>query len=255
MKIVRLLSVILILITVITNGYAEERIRLASGEWYPYQSENLKYGGVVSRIVEEAYSSEGVTAEYGYFPWKRSYSYAENGEWDGTFLWFDTPERRDRFYISDPVIDIQYVFFHLKSYTFDWKTIEDLKSVNIGSTLGYDLGEAFQKAEQSGTIKVDRVPEDEQNFKRLLASRIQIFPCDLEVGYAIIQKIFPHDQAKLFTHHPIPLKAAPHHLLLSKKIERNKHLIELFNKGLKQLKASGKYEQYITESRRGEYKK
>jgi len=43
--------------------------------------------------------------------------------------------------------------------------------------------------------------------------------------------------------------------MFSKKIERNKHMLKLFNKGLKRLKESGKYNQFLEESRRGEYLK
>lgn len=255
MSIRRSILAVLVLFSIVASAGAEETIRLASGEWPPYQSENLKYFGVASRIVTEVFALEGVKVEYGYFPWKRSYKLAETGQWDGTFLWFDTPERREVFYISDPVMDIQYVFFHLKSYSFDWNTIDDLKGIAIGATGGYDLGEAFQSAEEAGTINVQRVPKDEQSFQKLLLGRIQIFPSDLEAGYAMIQKNFPPDQAELFTHHPKPLRADPHHLLLSKKAERNKQMIELFNEGLKRLKESGKFDQYIAESRRGEYRK
>ncbi len=39
-----------------THVFAEETIRLASGEWEPYQSQHLKYNGVASRIVSEAFA-------------------------------------------------------------------------------------------------------------------------------------------------------------------------------------------------------
>ena len=236
-------------------GFAEDTIRLASGEWEPYISENLLYYGVASRIVTEAFALQGVKVTYGFYPWKRSYSYAEQGQWDGTLVWFDTPERRKIFYLSDPVIDVQYVFFHLKSYAFTWNTIDELKKIKIGATLGYHYGETFERAEKAGTITVQRVPKDEQNFQKLLRGRIHIFPNELDVGYAMIQRNFAPEQAKLFAHHAKPLRAEPLRLLLSKKIKRNQQMITLFNKGLKQLRDKGKIEQYIAESQRGEYKK
>ncbi|MCP4353585.1 MAG: amino acid ABC transporter substrate-binding protein [Desulfobacterales bacterium] len=247
---------VLFLFIIVTSAGAEETIRLASGEWSPYQSENLKYFGVASRIVTEAFALEGVKVEYSYFPWNRSFKLTEKGKWDGTFLWFDTPERRKNFYISDPVVDIQYVFFHLKTYSFDWKTIDDLKGlIIIGGTVGYEYGEAFQNAEKARKIKVQRIHKDEQSFKKLLKGRIHIFPNDLDAGLELIHKHFTPEQAELFTYHPKPVRAAPHHILFSKKVEKNRQMLELFNKGLKQLKQSGKADQYLTESRRGDYRK
>lgn len=251
---IRILLLLIFLVIATTNVKAEESIRIASGEWAPYQSESLKYKGFASRIVTEAFKLSGINVEYGYFPWKRSYILSQRGEWDGTFLWFDTPERRKHFYISDPVVDVLYVFFHLKSFQFDWNSIDDLEGIIIGSTIGYDYGEPFQKAEKLKKLRISRNLSDVKNFKLLLAGKIQIFPCELKSGYEAILKQFAPDKIKLITYHSIPLKSDPHHLLLSKKVKQNIKMIEIFNAGLKRLKNSGKVEQYISESREGKYK-
>ena len=232
---------------------ADETIRLASGEWAPYQSKNLKHAGFVSRIITEAFAHSGIKTEFSYFPWKRSYKLAEKGTWDGTFIWFATPERKEFFYISDPVINIQYVFFYKKNFRFNWKTVKDLMGFTIGGTKGYDYGSEFQEAEKEKRIKVFRIPEDKKNFELLNKGRIMIFPCELETGYEIIRKNFSPEIAKQFTHHPLPVKSAPHHLLLSKKKQANIKMIELFNAGLNYLNENGKVDQYIEESRLGGY--
>ena len=201
--------------------------------------------------MTEAFALAGIQVHYGYFPWARSYEQAKTGKWDGTFLWFDTPERRKHFYISDPVLDITYVFFHLQTYAFAWETVDDLHGIKIGGTLTYNYGEAFTRAEKAGTISVERTSTDEKNFKKLLKGRIHIFPNDLEAGLEILRKLFTPEQVALFTYHPRPVKAAPHHVLFSKKITRNKQLVERFNRGLQQLQARGHVVQYRAESRQG----
>ena len=77
---------------------------------------------------------------------------------------------------------------------------------------------------------------------------------DIENGYDIINTDFTSDAAK-FKHHPKFINSYSLHLILSKKISKNKRLIESFNKGFQMLKDSGKYDQYIEESRKGKYKK
>jgi polar amino acid transport system substrate-binding protein len=253
MTFLKSIIIVLFLSAVVTDCRAGESVRLASGEWSPYQSKSLKHFGVASRIVTEAFAKSNLKVKYGYFPWKRSYKYAESGDWDGTFLWFDTPERRKLFYVSNPIIDIKYVFFHLKSYSFDWKTVDDLRGIKIGGTLEYNYGESFQKAEKEKKIQVYRVSSDKQNLKKILYGRIQIFPNDLDAGLHILNNNFTPEEVKLFTYHPLPVKAAPHCLLLSKKNRKNKELLELFNKGLKVLKDTGKFDQYLAESRQGKY--
>ncbi len=251
----RTILVLVFLLCFVRNGFAEETIILTNGEWPPYMSEHLKHHGVVSRIVSEAFALEGVKVEYAFFPWKRAFALAKTGKFDGSVVWWKTPEREKDFYFSDPVLDVQYVFFHLRSNRFDWKTTADLKGVEIGATQGYNYGESFQNAEKNGEIIVQRVPMDELNFKKLLKRKIDIFPVDVEVGYTMLKNIFPPEEVGLFTHHPTPVRSDPHHLILSKKNEKNRELVVLFNKGLKRLKESERIFQYLAESRRGDYRR
>lgn len=247
------ISVSLSLLLVIASSIsAQDTVRITNGEWPPYLSDKLKNYGVASRIVTEAFALEGIKVEYGFFPWNRSLVLAEKGEWNGSAVWFKSPEREELFYISDPVIQSRYVFFYLQNYSFDWKTTADLRDIQIGGTIGYNYGEAFETAEREGKIKVDRCASDEMNFNKLLNDRFKIFPVDMDVGYAILHKLFKPEIVSMFRYHPLPLRQDSLHLILSKKIEKNKQLIEVFNRGLKKLYESGKVEQYINESRGGE---
>ncbi len=55
-----LLSVSVLYLAVSSSSVAEETIRLTNGEWPPYLSKNLKYYGISSRIVTEAFALEGL---------------------------------------------------------------------------------------------------------------------------------------------------------------------------------------------------
>jgi len=255
MKFVKPICVILFLGLFPTAALAGETIRITNGEWSPYLSEKLKYYGVASRIVTEAFELEGTSVEYGFFPWKRALLLAQKGKWDGTVIWSHTKDRAKDFYYSDPVVKCKWVFFYLKTTSFDWKVIDDLRGFRIGGTLGYKYNPDFEAAEEAGRITVDRVPKDEQNFEKLIKGRIDIFVQDIDVGYEMLNNLFPKEKVCMFTHHPKPIKDTDFHLLLSKKAEKNREMLTLFNKGLRQLRESGKIEQYLKESRIGEYKK
>lgn len=237
------------------SGSAEEIVRLTNGEWPPYSSEKLKYYGVFSRVVTDAFALEGVKVKYDFFPWKRSYKMAKDGRWDGSVTWAPTIERKRDFYFSDPVTLNTKVFFHLKSYRFDWNSINDLRGLSIGVTAQYTYGEAFDRAWKEGKIEVQEVNNDKQKIFMLLKKRLHIFPMEMDVGYYLIQSNIPPNDVQLITHHHKPIQQTPICLVISKKIEvkRSQWLLELFNRGLKRLKDTGKYEQYLLESRRGEY--
>ena len=249
----KIILIILLFISTSASVFAEETISLTNGEWPPWLSKDLKHYGLVSHIVTEAFALEGVKVEYGFFPWKRAYKIAERGEWDGSVIWSKTPEREERFYYTDPVLYGTMVFFHLKSYEFDWDTIEDLKGIKIGATLEYTYGKEFDNGAKIGVIKVDYLATDEQNLKKLLTSRIDIFPLERDVGYDMLRKNFKPEQVELFTHHPNPVRSTSFHLILSKKVKRSKRMLVLFNKGLKRLSETGKIDQFIDSSIKGEY--
>jgi len=245
----------LCLIVAITSSTvcAEETIRLATGEWSPYTSENLKYSGVVSRIVTEAFALQGVKAEIEILPWGRAMAVAVEGESNGTFPWFYNTERAKNLLISDEVMSTKYVFFHLKSYPFEWNTFDDLIGVDIGATVEWFYGKKFESAEKTGKISVERAPSLEINFRKLLGGRIHIFPSEPHAGYSLLNKSFNIDDIRKLTFHPKEFHNKSLHLMLSKKNQKNKQMLKLFNQGLKQLKESGRYARYFEESKKGDY--
>lgn len=228
---------------------AKNVIKLGSGEWAPYQGKDLPHRGFASRIVTKAFEKVGVKVEYGYYPWARSLEFARDGTVNGTFLWSHKKEREKDFWYSDEVIAVNYVFFHMKSQKFSWQKVEDLKGYRIGTTEKYTYGESFDNAVKAGILKVSTVPKDELNFKKLFAGRIQVFPNEMDAGYKLIKKHFSAEDARKFTHHDQPVRRAPHYILFSKKDPKNKEYRDLFNKGLKQLRASGEFKRFVEEGR------
>jgi polar amino acid transport system substrate-binding protein len=238
-----------------SHAIAQETIRLTTAEFAPFTSQSLKYNGVINRVISEAFALEGVKVEYSWFPWKRAYREANEGGWDGSSYWYKTPEREKDFLFSDVVTNSTYAFFHIKGSSFDWNTLEDLQGMPIGGTIGYFYKELFEPMEKEGKLDVQWVPKDEHNLKKLLKQRIKIFPSNIDVAFDLLQIHFTPQEIKKFSYHPKPLRQSPAYLILSKKVKGNQRMLELFNKGLKRLKDSGKYQQYFEESRRGEYKK
>lgn len=252
-SVLRLLCLFLGLFSISPGTRAGDTVRLTNGEWPPYLSEQFKHFGLASRIVTEAFALEGVKVEYGFFPWARSLKLAEDGEWAGSVVWRASEERAEKFYISDEVVPDKVVFFHLKRSPFDWKTVASLKGVGIGATLSYQYGPAFDAADAARQITVERAPNDETNMRKLLGERFQVFPVNVDVGYHMLHQLFNEEQIALFTHHPKPLTEEPLRLLLSKKVAGNEQRMNLFNRGLKRLRESGKIDQYTAESRSGLY--
>ena len=226
-----------------------ETIRITNGEWPPFTSEQLPYNGPLSRIVLEAFALEGVTVEYGYFPWKRAYENAKTGKWDGSVGWAPSSKHRQDFYMSKPVIYVNKALFHLKNTPFDWKSIDDLGKWRLGGTAGYSYGDEWDQAAKFGHIKVEEVTADEQNIRKLLLKRIDVFVMEVDVAHYLIRKLLTPEEAALITSHPKMVVETSICLALPRQLEMSPGLLIRFNRGLQRLKDSGQYSAYLQDIR------
>lgn len=218
-----------------------------------YISKSLLHSGVIIKVIKEAFALEGIQTKIIFYPWSRAYQNAKKGIVDATAIWYHSQEREEHFHYSIPVVHNEYVFFHLANFDFNWNTINDLKDIKIGATLEYTYSDEFHKAFNDGWLDVQWVPTDLQNFKKLFLHRIELFPLEREPGYFLLNKHFTEKEINLITYHPKPLRSGSLSLLFNKKIKKNEKMLKLFNSGLLKLKESGKFDQYLRESQRGDY--
>lgn len=232
------------------SSLSAETVRLTNGEWPPYLGEHLPHHGVASRIVSEAFALQGITVAWEFHPWARSLQLAQSGKRNGSAVWLNNREREEQFFVSDPVVESGFYLFHRKDYLFDWTQVSDLQTLRIVGTRGYDYGDAFQHAEASGQLRVNRVTSDETAFRQLIAGRVDVFPVDKVVGFDMLHQYFSaSDRAKL-TFHPQPLRLDSLHLLMARDVPGNAERMVRFNRGLAQLRESGKVAQYLLEIQR-----
>jgi len=238
------------------TGYAQDSIRITNGEWEPFMSEYSPHYGINSHIVSEAFKREGITVEWGFFPWIRAYKEAKEGiDWDASATWWPSDKRKEEFLLSEPVSNTSFIFFHLKSHDFEWDSFEDLQELMLGGTFEYDYGREFMAAMAANKFGIEMVATDEQNFKKLLAGRIDIFPQDPIVGYAQIRNTFSPEQAKLFTHHPKEFEISTLHLIISRNSPNAQLFLDKFNAGFRKLKESGRLAEMLDDLSAGKYDK
>ena len=73
------------------------------------------------------------------------------------------------------------------------------------------------------------------------------------VIYRLIRNTLPPEKVAAITHHINHIHEQPLYLILNKKAPGSKAMLDLFNQGLKKLKAGGKYEQIIADALTGKY--
>jgi len=215
-------------------------VNFAIGEWPPYTSE--KTTAYLESVVEEIFVSQGYEVEFNYYPWKRSYEKVRLGESVATFPWFIDTDRKDvqNFFISDQSItDANEVFFYRKSKAFDWQEYSDLKGLRIGGVVGYSHVTRLKKH----GLDVNLVSSENQLFLMLAAGRLDIVPANQKTGWHIIKQYVAKEKQALLTTHPHPLMQDSMYVFFSRQHVQGRYFSEVFDKGMKQLKASGRYQE------------
>ncbi len=226
------------------NLLANELVRIATGEWPPYLSQELPDYGLASRIVTEAFKEAGIDVEYQFFPWNRSLEATRSGQLEATVGWEKSADRIDDFLFSeDPIIIERTVFFYAIDNPVSpdtlWQT-NKLHKPLVGVTLGYDYGDQFMEAEKAGRFEVYRSASDEANFKLLINKRIDLFPMDQLVGMRMLDKHFTPAERQSIAYYPKVLRTVELFLLISKKTAGSAMLKQSFDKGMENLKSTGK---------------
>ena len=231
-------------------AWAEE-IVLSNGDWVPYMAENLPGHGIMSRLVSDAFSSQGIKVRYVFRPWPRAYAEARQLKVDGSIVWSpgkpDSERVRDFLY-SDVIFHGRSVFFHLKAVPFTWNEWSDLAKWRIGGSAGYEY-----RFELTRGVKIDRGPTDEHCLRKLLAHRIDACAMVEDVGkYVMRTRMAPNDAAQLATGSK-PYGSTPYHLILPKQKANSERLRVAFNRGLQRMKEDGSYQRYMRDLDLGNY--
>jgi len=235
---------------------ALETVTIATGEYPPFASKNLKHYGFTSQVVKEAFAKSGYNVIFKFVPWKRALESTKILKYDATSFWFVTEDKQKIFHYSDPIFEEKTAFFHLKTTKLpEWKTLSDLSKFRFGATRGYSYTKEFWEAGKNGTLKIEEASSDKTNFKKLLKERIDIFPSGIVVGYGILNQSFDNAMVNKLTYHHKILRSSTTHVLFPKKGTKSKKLLKAFNDGLIKLRREGLYDKYEDNLMEGRYKK
>ena len=243
MKTKLLLLLLFILLTSPAILHADT-IRLATGEWKPYTSESLENFGFFTEIVSEIFKEMGVEAEYSFYPWKRCFDSTEKGKVWAAFPYAYTEERAKKVLYSDEIAYSTSRFFYYikdaKAKDFKYETLQDLKQYKVGGILGYFYEEDLKKA----GLDVDYVASERSAIEKLVLGRIELWPSNELVGWALIKKYFPKEADNFGTLEK-PYSRNALCLIVSKKYPNSKELLRQFNAAFIKIKDKGIYDSIL----------
>lgn len=222
-------------------------VTVVTGEWPPYVTRSGAQHGPLGQVTERVFNNAGYRVSFIFQPWKRSKDQVREGEADVLMPAYCSADRIASYRCSDAIITGKQVLFHRRDMPFSWSAIKDLQNYVIGGTLGYYYGEAFEAAEQRGDLKVLRIASDATNMRLLMKGRIQLYPQDKAVGFAMLHNLFPPERWSEVTCDDTPLHEQSLHLLFTRKTPRGAKLQRVFNQGLSHLRHTGELSRIMSD--------
>jgi polar amino acid transport system substrate-binding protein len=229
-------------------------VRVTSGEYPPYTGEHLLHGGFVNHVVTEAFNTMGYEVRFKYYPWARAFAFARDGTADAVAYVYMT-ERRGRDYLfSDPVTHERLVVFTKKETKIpEWTSFKDFKGLRIGATRDFSYTDEFWRLAEKGVLTLDVANNDTSNFAKLIEKRIDVFFADELVGFTVLRERFAPAIGDMIKSSERAIAEHTGTIGFTRKTPRGAKLRDVFNQGLQELKASGRFQDMYSDLLEGKY--
>ncbi|RLP93396.1 hypothetical protein EAD89_06205 [Micromonospora sp. BL4] len=158
-------------------------VLVSSGAWAPFVGPDLPDGGPVTQLVVELLSRSGYSPEVRYTSWALAEEKVSSGASIGAFPLVGSEPRRNKFLLSDPLIDFEYVlFYNRRSGEPKISSAGDLGALRVGGIAGYDYWDELESAvpefvEFGSTL---------EGFRALADGRIDLLAEGLLSGQAVL---------------------------------------------------------------------
>jgi polar amino acid transport system substrate-binding protein len=180
---------------VATNGFAEEKLKFAAVENVPPFTLPDDGSGVVKGmaidIFKEVAKRMGFEAEISALPFKRLWLYLQQGELDGAIQIYYNPDRLKYIIYSDPPgYYVAHYIFVKKGNEGKFKsgTVEALYGKTVAKERGFFVTKEFEQAVNDGKITVDEAQNTELNLKKLLMGRTDAYVSNYHIALYNIKK-------------------------------------------------------------------
>ncbi len=220
----------------------EKVVHLVTGERSPYITNTYPEYGYAYDVVKEAFLRQGYNLEISFYPWTRANKLIEQGKAEGIMpIHLGSP--LDEFIIASESFPGDYVgllkhkktvYQYPEELTYN-QLIKSLAGQDIGLVRGSNL---IPELENTNSINFVKLHSDLQSLDMLNAGRINFSLIDKYTAAHLMIENRPQYIGQLEFLQP-EVAEMPFHIGFSIKSPNSKHLAEIFNFGLKQIKQDG----------------
>lgn len=166
-----------------------QSIQVVTEEYPPYNySENGKVLGFCTEVVKEVLKRANLDYSIHSYPWSESYQMAQSQPNVLIYSIGRNVAREPLFKWVDVIAKTEVYFYKLKSRTdIKIKKIDDIQKYRIGAVRDDFRAQWLMK--QGFADRLNLVPDDIQNMRRLFDHKIDIFPIGEFVAYHIAHQL------------------------------------------------------------------
>ena len=216
---------------------AATEVRVATLDYPPYVSPSLAGSGWAWQVAEAAFAAEHCETQLLIYPWLRALHEVRALQVDALYLANKTPEREAWAYFSDPVGREDTVLWRRRDSQLQVSKVEDLKGLVVGSLRG---SSQFQYLQQQG-IELVGMNDVAQGIKMLSVGRLDVFVVDKLAAQHLL-KSMPVSVVNSIEYVWPALYSQAFYLAIAKHHAHAQAIIETFNRGLRKIKHSGRYQ-------------
>lgn len=224
-----------------TLPLARETVVIAAeDDWPPYSSHNAdrtQPEGFSPDLVRAAFETQGVDVRFLTVPFARCLHYAEIGRAVGCFNTTIVEGNRHTFHWhSTPMFTEELAIFARSDLRSDKLTLKDLEGQTVSVTIGYTY-----PTELMNNPRVTKFPvnSDQQQLRMLASGRVRFALVNTLPGY---QRINADSDLKGKIRRVGRISVDGFWVAFSKRHPDGRRMAETFEAGIRELKASGRYD-------------
>ncbi len=226
------------------NTTYAEPLKLVAFQYPPlvYQ-QNGEIIGVATELVRAVFNELGVQIEIEMLPWARSLQYLQSGQADGVFTIFKNPQRQTfLLYPDEPLIEQTISLYTARDKPINFsEKLSDLAPYRIGLTRAVSYGERFDAAMRDTLTNLTVVNDEQAKFMLLAKGRVDVVVSSIGIADFYIEKLQLDNQISRI---PTEIQRVPSYVAFAK-TPANRLRVNRFEKALRQLKLSGRYDQIV----------
>ncbi len=237
-------ALVLCLFVAMSHGAAAEPVRLVTGNGYPpFAGKDLPNGGLATEIVRSAYAVRGIATTLAYMPWKRGYRMTLQGEFDATFPYIETAERKTHFLYSDPIYVIRERPVVVAESDARFASFDDLRGKAYCLPHDFATAPKIKAMRDSGQLRQVEASELEVCMRALARGRVDFVPLALPIARRMATRVFGTPDAIRLN--PLVIKRHELAMIFPRGADAETK-VATFNQALGALRETGAYDRIVT---------